>query len=84
MSPTIKQQAVCLFTGNISKTPFLILIASQREMYQSQKGQCKNLAQAMYYKDTPKAGYTQYVSSGFVGRTNKRQTRYLKSRRLYI
>ena len=28
---------LCLFTGNIRKTPFSILIATQREMHQSKK-----------------------------------------------
>ena len=41
-------KAVCLFTGNIRKIPFFILIATQREMHQSKKGQRKNLAQAIY------------------------------------
>ena len=78
------QQAVCLFTGNIRKNPFFILIATQREMHQSKKGQRKNLAQAIYYKDTPK-GTLQNVSSGYVGRTNRQcRTLYLKSRGLYI
>ena len=37
------QQAVCVFTGNIRKTPFSILIATQREMHQSKIAKCKNL-----------------------------------------
>ena len=42
------------FTGNIRKTPFSILIATQREMHQSKKAQRKNLVQAIYKNDTPK------------------------------
>ena len=63
------QQAVCLFTENIWKNPFFILIATQREMHNLKKGQRKNLAQAIYYKDTPE-GTLQNVLSGYAGRTN--------------
>ena len=42
------QQAVCRYAGNIRKTPFFILIATQREIHQSKKAQRKNLAQAIY------------------------------------
>ena len=42
------QQAVCHFTGNIWKTPFFILIATQREMHQSKIAKRKNLVQAIY------------------------------------
>ena len=53
-------------------------------MHQSKKAQRKNLAQAIYSKDTPK-GTLQNVSSGYADRTNTQcQTRYLKSRGLYI
>ena len=38
---------VSLFAGNIRKTPFSILIATQREMHQSKKAQRKNLVQAI-------------------------------------
>ena len=77
MSPKIVQKhSKTLFTGNIRKIPFSILIATQREMHQSKKGQRKNLAQAIYYKDTPK-GTLQNVSSGHAGRTNTQcQTQY--------
>ena len=37
-------QALCLFTGNIGKTPLFILIATQMEMHQSKKGQHKTFA----------------------------------------
>ena len=42
------RQAICLFTGNIRKTPFSGLIVTQREMQQSKKAQRKNLVQAIY------------------------------------
>ena len=40
--------------NNISKTPFSLLIATQREMHKSIKAQRKNLVQAIYQTDTPK------------------------------
>ena len=71
-----------IFTGNIRKTPFSILFATQKEMHQSKKAQRKNLAQTIKYKDTPK-GTLQNVSSGHASRTTPQcQTRYLKSRGL--
>ena len=66
---TKAQEAVCLFTGNIRKIPFFILIATQREMHQSEKGQCKNLPEAIQYKDTPKSALKN-ISCGYAGRTN--------------
>ena len=42
-------------------------------MHQSEKGQRKNLVQAIYYKDTPK-GTLQNVSSEYAGWTNATQT----------
>ena len=62
-------QAVCIFTEHIWKTPFFILIATQRERHQSEKGERKNLPEAIYYKDTPK-GALKNVSCGYAGRTN--------------
>ena len=62
------QQAVCLF-GNIWKTPFFILNATKREMHHLEKGQRKNFAQAINYKDTPK-GTLKNVPSRHAGRTN--------------
>ena len=41
-------QAVCSFTGNIRKTPFSVLIVTQREMQQSKKAQHKNLVQVIH------------------------------------
>ena len=40
---------VCLFTLNIRKMPISILIATRKEIHQWQKGQRKNIAQAIYY-----------------------------------
>ena len=48
------QQVVFVFTGNVRKMPFSILIATQGEMHQSKNAQRKNLVQAIYYKDTLK------------------------------
>ena len=62
-------KAVFFFTGNIRKIPFFILIATQRERHQSEKGERKNLPEAIYYKDTPK-GALKNVSCGYAGRTN--------------
>ena len=62
-------KAVCFFTGNIRKIPFFILIATQSERHQSEKGERKNLPEAIYYKDTPK-GALKNVSCGYAGRTN--------------
>jgi len=63
------RKKVVLFTGNIRKTPFSILIITQREMHQSKKGQRKNLAQAIFCKAIPK-GTLQNVLSGNPGQTN--------------
>jgi len=38
------RQAVCLFTVNIRKTPFSLLIVTQREMQQSKKLNVKTLS----------------------------------------
>ena len=56
ISPKIMQKcrAVFVFTGNIRKMPFSILIATQGEMHQSKNAQRKNLVQAMNNKDTQK------------------------------
>ena len=48
------QQAVFVFTGNVRKMSFSILIATQGEMHQSENAQRKNLVRAIYYKDTLK------------------------------
>ena len=48
------QQAVFVFTGNVRKMPFSILIATQGEMHQTKNPQRKNLAQAIYCKDALK------------------------------
>ena len=50
----MQQEAVFVFTGNIRKMPFSILIATQGEMHQLKNAQRKNLVQVIYYKDTLK------------------------------
>ena len=59
-----KSRAVCLFTGNIRKIPFSILIATQREIYQSKKVNIKTLPRP-YIKRTP------HLSKGSCGRKQK-------------
>ena len=79
MQPKITQKhsKLCVFSLETSENTIFTLIAAQRELHLSKKGQRKNLAQAIYYKDTPK-GTLQNVSSGYAGRTNAQcQTRYL-------
>ena len=44
VSPKITQKRSELY---VFSTPFSILIATQREMHQSKKGQCKNLVQTI-------------------------------------
>ena len=36
------------FIENVSKTPFSFFIATQKEIHQSKKGQCKKLVQAIH------------------------------------
>ena len=51
MQPKITQKhsKLCVFSQETSETPFFSLIAAQRELHLSKKGQRKNLAQAIYY-----------------------------------
>ena len=83
MHPKITQKhckrCVCLFPGNIRKTPFFTLIAAQRALHLSKKRQRKNLAQAIYYLNTPK-GTLQHLSSEYAGWTRMQHlTWYFKS-----
>ena len=67
-----------VFLETFGKHPFSLLNATKREMYHSEKGQRKNLAQAIYYKDQPK-GTLLNVSFWHGSRTNTQcQTGYLK------
>ena len=67
MQPKITQKhsKLCVFSQETSETPFFSLIAAQRELHLSKKGQRKNLAQAIYYKDTPKGTHQRAHSKMF-------------------
>ena len=49
--------------------PFFISIATQRERHQSEKGQRKNLPEAIYCKDTPKGALKMFYVGMQAGQT---------------
>ena len=71
------------FTGNIRKTPFFILIATQREMHQSKKAQRKNLACLGHIqKGHAKVSTSESVIWLCCGHKLKSPSRYFKHRQL--